>query len=200
MRSWLSSETCAIEPFELRPIMPNGTPLEMDRDDQSISGQSEYSKRGAALTKMIDYTFCLDLKDANLKALRDALSGLPPNYRSLNQTLGWPKNNPFFLDIELKKMFQNRDPRIQLAIWAMAAHKKRQLHGWDTSMPMPGITVDAHIWTGYIFFEMKKGEGLVCLQSLSSGHGKEDTNFAFARSCSDHCHWNPRIHWVALGN
>ena len=43
---------------------------------------------------------------------------------------------------------------------AKSFHKK-ELMGWDTSMPEPGITVEGHIWKMHFFF--KHGDGAIIM-------------------------------------
>ena len=89
-----------------------------------------------------------------MKVVQQAYSKAEPHAASLNQSLSYIKTHPLILDIELKKTSQPRDPRVQLAIWASSALLKKRIMGWDTSMPMPALAINAHIWEYYIFFEM----------------------------------------------
>lgn len=85
--------------------------------------------------------------------INEVYNTLRPGERSLNQSLSYICSCPLFADIELKKEQASRDPEVQLALWKAAASLKRRHHGWDSSLPMPGITVNGHIWNFYIFFE-----------------------------------------------
>ena len=89
----------------------------------------------------------------DMKIIYQAFARAEDNAASLNQSLSYIKNHPLILDIGVKKPLQTRDPRVQLAIWASSALLKKRLHGWDTSMPMPAIAIDGHVWDYYIFFE-----------------------------------------------
>lgn len=118
------------------------------------------------MTRMVDYTFGLKLSYTEHNTTNAAFGKLPMNLGSLNQTLDFPRFHPLFLDIELKKSLSNEDPRVQLAVWKLAWLKKMQIHGWDSEVfPVPGITIEGHVWKYYLFY--KSGSNLVRPTSLS---------------------------------
>ncbi|KAL8957920.1 MAG: hypothetical protein Q9193_004920 [Seirophora villosa] len=88
--------------------------------------------------------------------------------RSLNQSMSYIRHTPLFLDFELKKTNQARDPQVQLAIWQVAGYLKKKHHGWDTAIPIPGIVVNGHQWYYYIAFERNDGLILVGPQRFGS--------------------------------
>lgn len=119
------SETCAINPEEIRPTLPDDTPLLLEQglDDAS----STYSSKDPqTMGRMVDWTFGVKLADNDMDLVNAAFggSGLPPNVYSLNQTLQYPKFHPLFLDIEIKKSSTLLDPKVQLAIWKLAGLEK----------------------------------------------------------------------------
>lgn len=102
---------------------------------------------------MIDYGFGLRLDSPSYDATQDAFACLEDSMRSLNQSLSYFDRIPLLLDIEIKKTHSNRTPEVQLGIWQAAGYAKRKLHGWSTTMPMPGICINGHDWVAYITFE-----------------------------------------------
>lgn len=164
----LDSENCSIEPVECRPTMPNGDKLDCDAPSESpVAKQTDTTKdtdasteTGQTISKMIDLCLSLVLDEEELDIIADGFKTMRYNERSLNQSLGYIVHCALFLDIEIKKSLQNRNPEVQLAIWAAGALLKKQLHKWDTSMPMPAIAVSGHTWTYYLFFECSGN--LVC--------------------------------------
>ena len=109
---------------------------------------------------MVDWVLALQLSGPDLHVIRQAFNRCRENEQSLNQTLSYITRFPIFADIEVKTS-SNRDPEVQLGIWAAAAVLKRRHHGWDTEIPMPGIVVDGHAWKWYLLFVV--GEEVVCL-------------------------------------
>ena len=108
-------------------------------------------------SRMVDLSIGLDLDEDDERTVDFAFNKMPDNDQSLNQSLSYIKDTPLFVDIELKKTYSNRDPRVQLAIWKAGAFEKMQYHGWDTSLPMPGITVSGSEWDCFLFFVRDSG-------------------------------------------
>ena len=131
-------------------------------DAQTSSNQTVMTEETAqTVGRMVDWCLALNLDKKEENLVNKAFAGMRGGEQSLNQSLSYIHKCPLFLDIEIKKSQSNRDPEVQLAIWASAALLKRRHHGWDTSMPMPAITINGHSWVYFIFFE---GEGdLVCV-------------------------------------
>ena len=160
-RRWLTydREYCTIEPVEFRPMLPTGERIRLD-DNTSISTGNGTGTGvgtstgigGSVISRMVDWCLALKLSFNEKVTISQAFSTVLAGQRSLNQSLSYIHKHPIFLDIELKKQFAARDPEVQLAIWASAGMLKRKEHGWDTSLPMPGITVYGHTWTCYLFF------------------------------------------------
>lgn len=117
---------------------------------------------------MVDYGFGLRLSSPTRYLITDALSQLEDSKWSLNQSLSYHNRVPLVADIEIKKSNTDREPEVQLGVWQAAGYKKRKLHGWSTSsIPMPGICINGHDWSGYITFEVEK-DRLVSFHSLHS--------------------------------
>ena len=104
---------------------------------------------------MVDWCLGMPVERNEMKIIQKAFARAEDNAASLNQSLSYIRFYPLILDIEVKKPLQSRDPEVQLAIWASSALLKKRLHGWDTSMPMPAVAIDGHVWKYYIFFEQK---------------------------------------------
>lgn len=140
--------------------MPNGAHL--DCDAQTSSSQQVMTEEiSQTIGRMVDWCLALNLDDEDEDLVDEAFASMKGGEQSLNQTLSYIHKCPLFLDIEIKKTQSNRDPEVQLAIWASSALLKRQHHGWDTSMPMPAIAINGNSWDYFLFFEMK-GD-LVCI-------------------------------------
>lgn len=105
---------------------------------------------------MIDWCLGMTVDKDDLKVIRQAYAKAEDHGASLNQSLSYIRNHPLILDIEIKKTLQPRDPQVQLAIWASSSLLKKRLHGWNTSMPMPAVAINGHLWEYYIFFERDK--------------------------------------------
>lgn len=145
--------------------MPDGAYLECDAESVSTR-TSTLGEATQSMARMVDWSIGLDLAEDAMDAVHSAFTMVRHNEASLNQSLSFIRFCPLFLDIEIKKSQSNRNPEVQLAIWAAAALKKRQLHRWDTAMPMPAIAVNGHIWTYYLFYE-SQGELVRTLSFIS---------------------------------
>lgn len=115
--------------------------------------------------RMIDYCVGLKLSEDEKDIVTGAFRSLPYQQNTLNQTLSYI-HSPLFIDIEMKKRNQLRPPEVRLSIWACAALRKRQQHGWNTELPMPAITIEGHTWTYFLSFE-RDGELVSFLLGLT---------------------------------
>ncbi|KAL8933337.1 MAG: hypothetical protein Q9216_006413 [Gyalolechia sp. 2 TL-2023] len=146
-------ESCSIAPNEIRPTSSTGEPIVTDKSVTDTDNESSTIPIG----RMIDWVLALRLDHEDNMLISDAFAKVPFSCRSLNQSLtDFLRKCPTFLDFELKKEQAARDPEVQLAVWASAGLKKKKLMGWSTELPMPGIVVDGHKWTCYLFFEQKQ--------------------------------------------
>lgn len=137
--------------MEFRPTIPNGAPLALEGDSEIVSSTSA-AQESRSLARMVDWCLGLRLGYDDGQLVTSAFRKIRLNETSLNQTVAFIKQCPLFLDIEIKKTQTNRNPEVQLAIWASGALRKKQHHGWDTNLPMPAIAVNGHSWDYYLFF------------------------------------------------
>jgi len=103
---------------------------------------------------MIDWSLGLELAYDDNDLIELAFSNCDDYQQSLNQSMSYIHHFPLITDFEIKKSNSNRDPQVQLAIWATASLLKKRKHKWDRSMPMPAIAVYGHDWKYCIFFEL----------------------------------------------
>lgn len=129
---------------------PNGSVEEVN-----IDKQSNVTDENLTTSRMVDWSLGLKLNHKETSIIDDAYSKMSDWEQSLNQTVTYVKDVPMFLDVEVKKLNAAVTPEVQLAVWAGALYKKKLHHGWDTSIPMPGVVVNGHEWSLYIFFERK---------------------------------------------
>ena len=153
----ITSEDCRISPYEVLVKRPNNNNLFKDEP----SGITFGDLIGSDTTeKRIDYACGLRLDFAAEEILRDQeYAGKATGYHSTNQmdnSSPYAKL-PLFLSIELKRPRTLQDPCVQLAVWEASGFVKKGIMGWDTSMPVPGITVEGHEWDLYLFFKNTKG-------------------------------------------
>ncbi|KAL8691871.1 MAG: hypothetical protein Q9218_002998 [Villophora microphyllina] len=104
------------------------------------------------INRFVDWAMGLILDVVDEDRVQSAFYNIEIDKHSLNQTMGFASLCPMWLYLELKRMYQPKDPRIQLGIFASAGILKRNRMGWDISFPTPGITVDGHLWRLYIFY------------------------------------------------
>ena len=145
------SEQCPIDPIEIKMKRPNSKDP-VDNEAQSITG-SAIENDASTTSRMIDLQLGLLLDDCDIKILTQAFANMKDNDQSINQSNSFIRTVPAVVDFELKKTTSNRMPEVQLAIWHSGLHSKRKRHNWDTSMPIPGVTINGYDWQFYITFE-----------------------------------------------
>ena len=151
------SETCSIQPLEIRPKRPSpNDAFPVDCDTQTVTSDSKSKTSTENVGRMVDWCLAINVDANDMDVIKQAFAKTPDYATSLNQTFSYIRNHPLILDIEIKKVVQPRDPQVQLAIWASSALRKKQMMGWDTSLPMPAVAVNGHRWDFYIFFEMEQ--------------------------------------------
>ena len=145
------SEQCSIDPIEFKMKRPNNKDL-VENDAQNMTASA--TDNGAPTTsRMIDLQLGLLLDEYDMDILNRAFGTMNDNEHSVNQSISYIRTVPAIVDFELKKTTTNRLPEVQLAIWHAGLYSKRKHHKWDTSMPMPGVTVNGFDWVFYITFE-----------------------------------------------
>lgn len=132
--------------------------------DEASSRNSEAEDSSVTTTRMVDVCLGLNLDPTTMKLITDTWAIREEFKTSLNQSTSYIIHNPLFLDVAIKKTNQERNPLIRLGMWMAGLYAKRQHHGWDQSVPMPGLVVNGDQWFFYIGFAM--GEGVVCLNVL----------------------------------
>ena len=149
------SETCSIQPSEIRPKRPSpNDAFPIDYDTQTVTSDSKSKTSPENVGRMVDWCLAMNVDANDMDVIKQAFAKTVDYATSLNQTFSYIRNHPLILDIEIKKVVQPRDPQVQLAIWASSALLKKRMMGWDTSLPMPAVAVNGHRWDFYIFFEM----------------------------------------------
>ncbi|KAL8644808.1 MAG: hypothetical protein Q9210_007062, partial [Variospora velana] len=162
----LNTERCAVGPLDLYTKTPGHVPLVYGTESRTTDNEAETTP-GSEISKMIDWSLVLNLDSKDEEKIDAAFSKLNVHERSLNQSLSYIKRSPLVVDLEIKKQQPGNSPEVQIAIWASAALKKRRWHGWDTSLPMPAITVEGHRWDWYLL--MAAGKGLLMLGPFAMG-------------------------------
>ncbi|KAL8764964.1 MAG: hypothetical protein Q9209_007791 [Squamulea sp. 1 TL-2023] len=109
-----------------------------------------------ALNKKIDMTIGLNLFEFQQEKLQRRQYKLGPAYPSINQVQSYFPLVPMFVNIEVKKKYQNRDPLIQLGAWVAAEFNKRRAEGWSLEMPVVAIAIDQDEWQLYIVHYVPK--------------------------------------------
>ncbi|KAL9027271.1 MAG: hypothetical protein Q9196_004182, partial [Gyalolechia fulgens] len=154
----LSVENCTIEPSDIRMLRPGERwPTDESSKGKGKETEAETSWKDLWTVRMVDCSLGLFLDEPIYSLISKAFRNINDYEQSLNQSMSYIRHTPLLLDLELKKTNQARDPQLQLAIWLAAAYLKRKHHGWDTSLPMPGIVVNGHEWKFYIAFERDNG-------------------------------------------
>lgn len=105
------------------------------------------------LNKKIDFMIGLSIPYEQKSSLQSGTYGYPHPQKpgtSINQTSSWANYVPTFLNIEVKKKNVSDDPMIQLGAWVAAEFRKRELEGYDISMPVFAIDIEEDTWNLYI--------------------------------------------------
>ncbi|KAL8856241.1 MAG: hypothetical protein Q9178_007158 [Gyalolechia marmorata] len=163
----LNLESCPIEPLDIRMRRPgNGSLIDETKSKVSAADETEMTT-----TRMVDVALGLDLSIEDRKSVTNgwAKRGITDYAWSLNQSLSYIKMNPLFLDMELKKADQTRDPLVQLGMWMAGLFEKRRHHGWDQSVPMPGLVIDGPQWSLYIGYARDDGVVMMACEPLRFG-------------------------------
>ncbi|KAL9581313.1 MAG: hypothetical protein Q9212_003971 [Teloschistes hypoglaucus] len=153
-------ESCPIDPVNIRMLRPG----RQRYVDEAKSKNSELEDSSVTTTRMVDVCLGLNLDPTTMKLIFDKWAIWGDFKRSLNQSTSYIIHHPLFLDVEIKKTNQERNPLVQLGMWMAGLYAKRQHHGWDQSVPMPGLVVNGDQWFFYIGFA--RGDGVVMLESL----------------------------------
>jgi len=140
--------------------MKNGVPIACDVESIGAYTTTSMGEQGLTMARMVDWCLGLELNKEDKRDIHKAFETMEDDDCSLNQSRSFIKAWPLILDLEIKKTLSNRDPQVQLAIWASAALIKRRRFGWDTSFPMPAIAINGSEWDYYLFYEMDRD--LVC--------------------------------------
>ncbi|KAL9026522.1 MAG: hypothetical protein Q9196_004823 [Gyalolechia fulgens] len=148
--------------------MPGDIPLIYDENGSRVTSEESGPSASAEISKMVDWSMALDLNIKDDDKISAAFTAHNINECSLNQSLSSIKRSPLFGDMEVKRQHQVTDPAVQLAIWKSGWLKKAIWHQWDTSLPMPGITVEGCHWSWSLFMAAEKG--LVMLGPFSLGN------------------------------
>ncbi|KAL8956650.1 MAG: hypothetical protein Q9193_005885, partial [Seirophora villosa] len=119
-----------------------------------------------ALNKKIDLAIGLDLLQSQEEELGDRQYNLQPNYPSINQVQSYYHLTPMFVNIEVKKKHQVRDPLIQLGAWVAAEFNKRRAEDWPMDMPAVAIEINQDEWLLYIVHHVPRDDGRFNLRFL----------------------------------
>ncbi|KAL8707344.1 MAG: hypothetical protein Q9220_007619 [cf. Caloplaca sp. 1 TL-2023] len=166
-----NAEQCAIGPPNLRTMLPNGLKFNYPTEPQDTAASDNADNQTVdeqGVKKMVDWIVGLNLSPDVEEAADAAFRLCRRDERSFNQSQSFINETPIFLDIEVKKDQPARDPELNLAVWASAAFKKKQFHGWSTEMPMPAIVIEGRRWDYYLFFV--KGHRLIMMGPMSMGN------------------------------
>ena len=149
------SETCSIQPSEIRPKRPSpNDAFSVDCNTQTVTSDSKSKTSPENVGRMVSWCLAMNVDANDIDVIKQAFAKTADYVTSLNQTFSYIRDHPLILDIEIKKVLQPCDPQVQLAIWASSALLKKRMMGWDTSLPMPAVAVNGHRWDFYMFFEM----------------------------------------------
>ena len=112
-----------------------------------------------ALNKKIDYAMGLLLPDEDIEYLERGTYSMSPAISSINQTDGFTRFIPMFLNVEVKRQDPNSDAKVQLAVWITAEFKKRAEEGYDRNMPVLAVAVYGDDWSLWIAYEPSPEKG-----------------------------------------
>lgn len=141
-----------------------------------------------ALNKKIDYAMGLLLPDEDIEYLERGTYSMSPAISSINQTDGFTRFIPMFLNVEVKRQDPNSDAKVQLAVWITAEFKKRAEEGYDRNMPVLAVAVYGDDWSLWIAYEPSPEKGSPVqkivrhiLRSLQSKHANTSYRVSWDR-------------------
>ncbi|KAL9034831.1 MAG: hypothetical protein Q9180_005192, partial [Flavoplaca navasiana] len=146
----LNVENCTVEVEALRTSLMSGQILSYTTESMAGRSDGGSEEPNQTMTKMVDWALTLELDPEDEDIVNRAFNTLSPNECSLNQCLSYIRKSAIFTNLEIKKQ-AGSDPELQLALWESAALKKKRWHGWATSLPLPGIYVEGHVWHWCLF-------------------------------------------------
>ena len=134
-------------------------------DPSSLCPDSENLLIYKKLERKIDFAMALHLSAQEQDTLAKGTYASDDDIPSINQTSGFTRYVPMFLNVEIKRENAGVDPLVQLAVWIAAEFKKRVIEGYDRSMPVIAIAITGYTWDLYVAyepaFESNKLENLV---------------------------------------
>jgi hypothetical protein len=143
--------------LEIQPLDPY--PIPRNTLDSDTFGK---------LNKKIDYALSFQLPINDIKVLQKA-SYNSPGFPSIGQTATFTNFTPLFLNIEVKNHVPYSNPRVRLGVWIAAEFWKREIEGYDRSIPVLAIAVTGDDWQIYIAYdpepEIAQMAETVCLYS-----------------------------------
>ncbi len=149
----------------MRPTRPQGAGY-VDLEAHTASARTAQTEAGETIGRMIDWCLGLEIDKDDKDLILQARQNQSDFEFSINQCNSYISSYLLLVDFEIKKTVSSRDPLVQLAIWEAGGLLKKRHHGWDTSMPMPGITIDGHHWECYLFFKLNKDLVRPCIPKL----------------------------------
>ena len=149
----------------MRPTRPQGAGY-VDLENRTASTGTSQNEAAESIGRMIDWSLGLEIDQDDLELIELAWNSRVDLELSLNQSISYIRKYLLLADIEIKKKASNREPLVQLATWEAGGLLKKRHHGWDTSMPVPGITVTGHQWDCYLFFELNTNLVPPCIPKL----------------------------------
>lgn len=98
-------ESCVIMPHSIRMRRKGGAPIDMSDQATDLSNfrATTANTVEAKSARMVDYGFGLKLEHKLMKTITDAFKEFYDYEKSLNQSVSFITNVPFFLDIEVQK-------------------------------------------------------------------------------------------------
>ncbi|KAL9592182.1 MAG: hypothetical protein Q9179_006972 [Wetmoreana sp. 5 TL-2023] len=112
-----------------------------------------------AWSKKIDLAIGLNLLEFKQEELQKHKYLLEPAHPSVNQVQNYFHLMPMFVNIEVEKKHQNRDPLIQLGAWVAAEFNKRQAEDWPIDIPVVVVAIEQDEWHLYIVHNVTKPDG-----------------------------------------
>ncbi|KAL8709030.1 MAG: hypothetical protein Q9220_006154 [cf. Caloplaca sp. 1 TL-2023] len=152
-------ENCTVDIDDIRTKINSGQNLSYQTESVAALADDESNGSSQSVSKMVDWTLALDPDDEDEHNSNRAFNTMNSDEWSLNQSSSYIRKSPLFTNIELKMPYAGGDPGVQLALWESGALHKRRWHRWDTSLPMPDVCIEGHVWHWYLFIALGKGLG-----------------------------------------